>query len=209
MTSAASMTAREPRHDLLVLAGGRGERLGGVDKAALEVAGVSLLRRVLAGPTRPRRTVVVGPVVLPPDLAADVLVTREDPPSGGPAAGVGAGLSALEPTAEWTAVVAVDQPRAADVVPVLLGCAPSVAPSVDYLCPVDAAGFPQWLLAVFRTSSLRSAVDEHTASERGLHGLSMRRLVGSLTHQVVSVDDACLGDVDTWDDVREWERRLS
>ncbi|MFZ2514092.1 MAG: NTP transferase domain-containing protein, partial [Candidatus Lutibacillus vidarii] len=35
------------RHDAIVLAGGRGSRLGGVDKGAVPVAGRALLDRVL------------------------------------------------------------------------------------------------------------------------------------------------------------------
>ena len=44
----------------IVLAGGRGSRLGGVDKPALTVAGTALIERALAA-LAGVRTVVVGP----------------------------------------------------------------------------------------------------------------------------------------------------
>ncbi|MGW6129156.1 molybdenum cofactor guanylyltransferase [Cellulomonas sp. NPDC055163] len=91
--------ARGPlTYDALVLAGGRARRLGGVSKPDVLVAGRRLLAHVLdaaaAGPGGgARRTVVVAPgsVAVP----GDVLRTLEDPPDGGPVAGIAAGLAAL------------------------------------------------------------------------------------------------------------------
>ncbi|MDQ4090592.1 MAG: nucleotidyltransferase family protein, partial [Actinomycetota bacterium] len=82
----------------IVLAGGAGRRMGGVDKAALVVGGVPLLDRVL-GAARPvcDRLVVVGPER--PTEVAGVTFVREDPPGGGPVPGVAAGLAAV-PDAE-------------------------------------------------------------------------------------------------------------
>lgn len=80
-----------------MLAGGTGTRLGGVDKAALELAGRPLLDRVLdaVAAAGALGTVVVG------DVAAHgrpgVRVVVEDPPRSGPAAGIVAGLAALAP----------------------------------------------------------------------------------------------------------------
>ena len=82
--------------DLLILAGGRGERLGGQDKAALEVGGRSLLDRVLEGAgDLGGDVVVVGDTPVP----AGVLRTLEDPPDGGPVAGIATGLAALDAAA--------------------------------------------------------------------------------------------------------------
>ncbi|WP_258726336.1 molybdenum cofactor guanylyltransferase [Cellulomonas sp. NS3] len=85
-----------PAYDALVLAGGRARRLGGVSKPDVLVSGRRLLAHVLdaaaVGPG-PRRTVVVAPAsVAVPD---GVLRTLEDPPDGGPVAGIAAGLAAL------------------------------------------------------------------------------------------------------------------
>ena len=75
-----------------MLAGGRGARLGGADKAALEVAGTPLLDRALAAVAGAEAVVVVGdehPTPYP------VLWTREHPAYGGPVAALYAGLDAL------------------------------------------------------------------------------------------------------------------
>ncbi|XVV06848.1 molybdenum cofactor guanylyltransferase [Actinosynnema sp. CA-248983] len=64
--------------DAVVLAGGRGSRLGGVDKAAVEVGGRTLLDHALDAVRGARRTVVVGPEKPVPG----VVWTREEPPGG-------------------------------------------------------------------------------------------------------------------------------
>jgi molybdopterin-guanine dinucleotide biosynthesis protein A len=54
---------RPLRLGAVVLAGGTGARLGGVDKAALEVDGVTLLERTLTATMAATEVVVVGPEV--------------------------------------------------------------------------------------------------------------------------------------------------
>ncbi len=78
--------------DAVVLAGGRAERLGGADKAGLEVDGVPLLERALAAVTDARRVVVVGDERPAP---REVVWVREEPRYGGPVAATYAGLDAL------------------------------------------------------------------------------------------------------------------
>ncbi|WBM80051.1 NTP transferase domain-containing protein [Cryobacterium breve] len=81
-----------------MLAGGRGSRLGGAVKPAVEVAGRTLLSRVLDARTLARRVVIVGPAsarsAAGPE-ATGALWALEDPPFGGPVAGIAAGLAAL------------------------------------------------------------------------------------------------------------------
>ncbi|MGH8776871.1 MAG: NTP transferase domain-containing protein, partial [Jiangellaceae bacterium] len=48
------------RWDAVVLAGGRGSRLGGVDKPALRIGGRTLLDTALVATAAARSTVVVG-----------------------------------------------------------------------------------------------------------------------------------------------------
>ncbi|WP_104134280.1 molybdenum cofactor guanylyltransferase [Cryobacterium sp. Y62] len=96
--------------DLIVLAGGRGSRLGGVLKPAVEVAGRTLLSRVLDARPVARSTVVVGPPAAQPAAGTPPFAAQpaagsatpsaliwalEDPPFGGPVAGIAAGLAAL------------------------------------------------------------------------------------------------------------------
>ena len=104
----------------IVLAGGGGRRLGGASKADLDIAGRRLLERVLTG----LDGVVDGlrVVVAPPSVRVPrgVLRTLEDPPHGGPLAGIGAGMDALGAVAgsasaadERVLVVSVDTPGVA------------------------------------------------------------------------------------------------
>ena len=88
--------------DLIVLAGGRGSRLDGALKPAVEVAGRTLLSRVLDARPLAQQAVVVGPVEAQPAAidehgnAVSVIWALEDPPFGGPVAGLAAGLTAIE-----------------------------------------------------------------------------------------------------------------
>ena len=104
----------------IVLAGGGGRRLGGASKADLDIAGRRLLERVLTG----LDGVIDGlrVVVAPPSVRVPrgVLRTLEDPPHGGPLAGIGAGMDALGAVAgsasaadERVLVVSVDTPGVA------------------------------------------------------------------------------------------------
>ncbi|OLT40154.1 hypothetical protein BJF86_04910 [Serinicoccus sp. CNJ-927] len=206
--------------DLLVLAGGRGTRLGGRDKAALEVGGRSLLARVLdAQPLLGGRVVVVGDTPVP----AGVLRTVEEPPDGGPVAGIAAGLAALGAGAEgdagvhrpsggqagarsadWAAVVAVDQPGAAVALAALRASVDGAAEHVDAVGHQDAQGHRQWLLALYRLVSLERALGRLGE----VRDVSVRRLVADLRWQDEESGREHLGDIDTWADARHWEHRL-
>jgi molybdenum cofactor guanylyltransferase len=93
----------------IVLAGGEGRRMGGQLKPLLSLKGVSLLRRVLTAVADADRIVVVGPEELRPALTEGAVLTREEPPGGGPVAGVAAGAGLCE-DADEIAVVAADLP---------------------------------------------------------------------------------------------------
>lgn len=196
--------------DLLVLAGGRGERLGGREKAELVLEGRSLLERVLAAaPTLGGEVVVVGRTPVP----AGVLTTLEDPPDGGPVAGIAAGLAALDAArrpggrrpAPWVAVAAVDQPTAAAALTSLQEALAEVADDVEALSHADPEGHRQWLLALYRRPALRAAL----AALPSPRHTSVRRLVADLSWETVERGAEHVGDVDTWDDVAAWERRLT
>lgn len=195
-----------PRMDLLILAGGRGSRLGGADKAALVVGGRSLVQRLLHDVDLGGAVVVVGTTPLR-GVAGDrtVLQTLEDPPDGGPVAGIAAGLDALAPGTEWVAVAAVDQPQAARALGALAGEVAHVGAEVQAVSPVDATGHRQWLLAVYRRSALAAAL----GALPDVRDTSVRRLVSGLRWHEVAVDAGHLGDVDTWEDVEDWARRVA
>ncbi|CAN5616345.1 hypothetical protein BH23ACT6_BH23ACT6_22130 [soil metagenome] len=190
--------------DAIILAGGSGQRLGGVDKALIEVNGQTLLGYAVSATSAARHVIVVGA----PRPGYDQLSwTREDPPGGGPASGVVAGMDALaehETQSPWVVLLAVDQPGAVAAVAALLRAAADVGDDIDGLCPHDDAGHPQWLLGAYRRESLARAC--RTVGDG--HGVSIGRLLGDL--RLTDAPDAAAhaGDVDTWADKRAWEMRL-
>lgn len=97
----------------VVLAGGAGRRMGGVDKAALEVGGVRILDRVLAA-ARPAcdALVVVGPNR--PTTVDGVRFGVEAAPGGGPVPAVAAGVDLLGPC-DVVVVLAADLPLLREV----------------------------------------------------------------------------------------------
>ena len=172
----------------ILLAGGAGSRLGGVDKAALRVGGTTLLDRALAALIG-LEVVVVGP---PRDLPG-VRVVCEDPPLSGPAAAVVAGLAAV-PDVDEVLLLAVDLPRLAEALPLLLA-SPS---GPDGAVVVDAAGRTQWLLGRYRADALRLAVTRlGDPVDRPL-----RALVGDLDVAAVHLPPGLDLDVDTVADAR-------
>ncbi len=92
--------------DALMLSGGQGRRLGGVDKASLAMEGVTLLGRAVAAVARAERIVVVGRSS--GSLPERVRVACEHPPGGGPVAAIAAGLSYVE--SHVVVILACDMP---------------------------------------------------------------------------------------------------
>jgi molybdopterin-guanine dinucleotide biosynthesis protein A len=182
----------------IVLAGGAGNRLGGVDKAAIDIDGRSLLDRALAAMAQADRIVVVGPTRPLPD---GIVATQEQPPGGGPVAAVAAGLVALSNLAdndpEIVVVLACDMPFVdASAVAQLVGAATS-QPG-DGAAFVDAGGRRQHLAAAYRTIALRAALDQIG----DVDGAAMRHVAQRLTMVEIEADPEITLDTDTWSDVR-------
>jgi len=91
----------------IVLAGGRASRLGGADKASIELRGRTLLEHALDAVIDAGEVVVVGQSV-PTDRPVTFVV--EDPQYGGPVAGLLTGRDSLLRQFPTLAVVAVDMP---------------------------------------------------------------------------------------------------
>lgn len=139
--------------DAIVLAGGSGSRLGGVDKSQLRIGGRTLLDRVLAACRSARTIVVVGD---PRPTTRPVRWTMERPRGGGPSAGIGAGVDALDADSRRVVVLSCDLSRltAADVSRLL---EPTTTDHAAVF--VDDHGHDQPLVAAYRTDGLRAALD--------------------------------------------------
>jgi molybdopterin-guanine dinucleotide biosynthesis protein A len=183
--------------DAVILVGGTGRRLGGVDKGGLVVAGQSLLDRVLLAAVAARHTVVVGEAR---PTVREVCWTREEPPGGGPLAGLAAGLSELDRIAQSddeqlpVIVLATDLPwlRPADLDRLLTALADD--PAAEAAVFSDPEGRLQPLAAAYRIRPIRVAL----AAVRPVHGKPVKLVLHALA--VVTVPDlGAAGDCDTPD----------
>lgn len=175
-------------YDAVVLAGGGGRRLGGVDKPGLEVGGRTLLDRVLGALDGAATVVVVGPER---PTERPVLWAREEPPGGGPAAGLAAGLARV--TAPVVVVLAADLPFLdAATVALLLGA----VGDGDGALLVDADGRDQVLTSAWRTERLR----ERAGGD--LDGAPLRALLRGLEPvRLAAPHPRAVQDVDTPEDL--------
>jgi molybdopterin-guanine dinucleotide biosynthesis protein A len=188
--------------DALILAGGRARRLGGADKPMLEIGGRTLLDRVIESCAGADLVTAVGP---PRPTRWPVRWIHEDPPGGGPVAGVAAGLSAC--SYDWVAVFAADLPfLGRETVHRLWTAITDRAASVDGAVLVDEAGREQWLAAIYRRATLADRLERSTTPVRGL---PVRRLVEGLRLLRITGAGSTVLDCDTWDDVAAARRIAS
>lgn len=167
---------------LVVLAGGTGERLGGVSKADYVVSGSRLLD-ILLDEVRATgftgKTVVVGPpkLTVPPG----VVLTLEDPPLGGPLAGVGAGVAALSelPEKSWVVLAACDAPLSPRLWGQLLRLIKMhQEPGLDGGIPLKERH--QYLQGIYRLSSLRGLdFSRNSSLRRSFAGLNLANMPDS------------------------------
>jgi molybdopterin-guanine dinucleotide biosynthesis protein A len=179
----------------LVLAGGRGSRLGNDDKAAITIAGTSTLDHLIGSLPNFVPVVVVGPERPTPRM---VTFLREWPIYGGPVAAVAFGLGAV--TTPVTALLGVDMPWAGRLATQLIAEFKSCDSAA--LVPVDGSGFRQRLCAVVRTEALRAALLELGDP----YGRSLRDLLLLLDVHERPLDETEVGwvfDIDTPDDLRK------
>jgi molybdopterin-guanine dinucleotide biosynthesis protein A len=208
--------------DAIVLAGGRSSRLGGSPKAELRVGGRRLVDIAVGAALAAgsRHVTVVGPADLAP-LPAPAVTTREDPPFGGPAAAVSAGVSALvaEVPAQPDAVLvlACDMPGAERALPVLLHAALAVSSSARSagagsgegwaVMAVDHDRRRQHLLAVYGFAALRARIAARSGEPGGLDGAPFHSLLGGLGITEVPIPAGTSSDIDTWADAGRFHAR--
>jgi len=180
-----SATTASDRRVAVVVAGGSARRMGGVDKLALQVAGRTLLDRVLAAVVPLcDQVVVVGPTR---PTVESVIFTVEDVPGGGPVPAVAAGLAVIDGAAT-VVLLAADLPLLTTAHLELLFAALS-GPADKASAAVDERGRLHPLLAVHRGPALRARLEELGPE---LSGLPAARLLPPATVAVELGGEATL-----------------
>lgn len=192
------MNAGDGPFSAVILAGGTGERLGGIDKAGLDVAGTSMLERTLAACAQAREVVVVG-TRRPTTRSASW--TLESPPGAGPVAGIAAGLSELPSDSQLVVVLACDLPylKQSDVNRLLVALS-----GYDAVMFEDATGRAQPLAGLYRVTELAAAIAAQSAD---LHGRPVLRIVNKLRVATIA-DHGAARDCDTPDQLEAARRAL-
>lgn len=170
---------------VIVLCGGTSRRMGGTDKTALPLGEHTVLDHLLDELPAHWPVVCVG-VERP--TRRTVAWTREEPPGGGPVAGIAAGLEHV--TTGIVAVLAGDQPFAGPAAGELVEQL-ARHPKADAATALDGEGRRQPLLTAYRTLVLRRAVPEPAADAPARH------LLAALTVLEVPQPDERTHDVDT------------
>ena len=190
---------RTPSLAAIIVAGGQGSRMGGVDKPGLELDGATLRDRIAAA----ARAAGCAPVIV---------VGREI--GGGPVAALAAGLERLGLPArsarlgdagvedgggddddddDEILLLAGDLVRPARIVALL---SQPIGDDGDAAVLVDPDGREQWLAGRYRVAALRAAL----AALGDPADAALRRLVGGLRVRRVPADAAAVADIDTWED---------
>lgn len=195
---------------LVVLAGGRGSRMGGELKAALRYRGEPLLARILVAAWESgiglTQTVVVGDELLLPPLLGDLEAApaiawcREEPAYGGPVAALQSALAVLYQP--WLVLLAGDLPAPESGLSALL----SGQRERDGAILVDAEEFEQNLFALYRTEAVRAALlrSQHQQDPRSGKAASMRSMIASLELARIAVPNRATADIDEWADADRW-----
>ena len=169
--------------DALVLCGGGGTRLGGVDKGALVLGDRTLLDRAIEAVAAAHRTIVVGPKT---ETEGPVTWTSEDPPGGGPVAAIAAGLEHV--TSDVVVILGVDHPFVDGA------CVLRILEALDDhpgAVVTDATGRHQFLVGAYRVAALLEALDGKQP-----HGMSVRSLLAGMS-LVTLPDPRSALDIDT------------
>ena len=177
-------------YDAVVLAGGNGRRLGGVDKPGLVVGGSTLLDRVLLAVDDADRVVVVGPQR---DVRREVSWAREEPVGGGPLAALAAGFELVH--ADVVVLLAADLPFLDTATVGLLVERPGTM-------VVDEDGRDQLLCSSFHSDELRRALDGVVVENGRLAPVLLPLVSRRVAPSTASGRPAPWSDCDTEDDLR-------
>ena len=195
--------------DVVVLAGGTGRRLDGATKPDVVARGARLLDHVLSGLEQLRgqglplgHVCVVAPAQVA--LPGGVLRALEDPPLGGPVAGIAAGLARLGrcgPAAGLIGLLTCDAPSSWRALPGLIEALRQSEPGADGVCALDG-DHVQYLLGLYHRRALATAVAPDGVP---LRDTAVRRSLGRLRVTAIPVPHGVVRDLDTWAEVRAWD----
>ena len=177
----------------VVLAGGTAARMDGIDKASVELHGRTLLALAVDAFVDADEVVVVGPESVRTERP--VTFVTEDPPRGGPVAGLLTGVDALLHRPALVGVLAVDMPR---VTPATLRRLREAAAGRDGAFLMDGDGRRQ-LAGVLDTARLAGVRPGLEAQ----HGMALHRLLAPLDLAAVAATGDEAVDIDSWADLRD------
>jgi molybdopterin-guanine dinucleotide biosynthesis protein A len=181
----------------VVLAGGRGSRLGGREKGEIRLQGRRLIDIVVGAAleTGSEKVIIAG------DVEAEGAVSiREEPPFGGPAAGLAAALPHLE--SEWILLLACDLPHARLLCHLLFESFREVDPETDGLVALHENRV-QWLAGLYRRRSIEAALARFGEAADA----SMKDLFGPMMLREVQDPEGLSRDIDTPAELEEWTRQ--
>lgn len=184
-------------YDAIVLAGGRGRRLGGPGKPGIPLAGWPLADHVLLAVSGAGRRILVG---APRIGLAEPVFCREDPAGSGPVAGIDAGLARVRQP--LVAVLAADLPFIAAALPQLRSSV--LAGGKDAAVLVDSTGRVNYLAAVWRTAALFGALERLGNPANA----PVRRLYDGVDVALLPDFDALGADCDTPADLAVADERI-
>lgn len=185
-----------PEVTAVVLCGGQSRRFGGTDKTRAMLGDESLLARLVR--TLPTQWDLVCVGVQRP-LPRAVRWTREQPPGGGPVAGIAAGLA--EVATPYVVLLAGDLPFAGEAAATLIAALAAAPARLDGVRALDESGEEQALLAAYRTDRLRAVVPQEARDK------SVRHTVAGLTCTGIAVPAHAAWDVDTAEDLARMTAR--
>ncbi|MGB3414220.1 MAG: NTP transferase domain-containing protein [Microbacteriaceae bacterium] len=189
--------------DALILAGGRGSRLGGIDKAALIIEKERMVDRVISVV---RKAGAARIIVAGPEHAGSLanVVVREDPPFSGPLAALGIALD--EVYAPWVMLLACDLLHPTEVSDQLLSALKNGAiqqsqgdgpQKIHGVVLSDENGRQQWLASCMNTAVLREALEKVLRSNGTLEGGSLSALFSHMELLSIPALPGSTEDIDT------------
>jgi len=196
----------------VILAGGRGERLGGIRKAELRFGGKRCLDRIAAalGPVDTPLMVAVGPEATALSLPAGAEAVADlTPTQGGPLAGLAAAIQALQARGIEQGLLvsaAVDTPLLPD----------DFASAMSAALGDAAAGFAAWGEDFYPTNAIwriEALADLPSMWLSGKGPTSPRALLANLDGRRIDWRDRCTGNpfrnVNTLADLLHLQRMLA